>query len=63
MNWSILFSIKESPLIEPAVFLLITLLVICFSLIGPYVAPEIYKDEIFDRNVDIYSFGIVLYEV
>nr|XP_016438447.1 PREDICTED: serine/threonine-protein kinase HT1-like isoform X1 [Nicotiana tabacum]XP_016438448.1 PREDICTED: serine/threonine-protein kinase HT1-like isoform X1 [Nicotiana tabacum] len=30
---------------------------------SPYVAPEIYKDEIFDRNVDIYSFGIVLYEM
>ncbi|CAN4075375.1 unnamed protein product [Withania somnifera] len=30
---------------------------------SPYVAPEIYKDETFDRNVDIYSFGIVLYEM
>ncbi|MCD7464106.1 Integrin-linked protein kinase 1 [Datura stramonium] len=30
---------------------------------SPYVAPEIYKDEIFDRNVDIYSFGLVLYEM
>ncbi|WZZ54956.1 hypothetical protein YC2023_055063 [Brassica napus] len=27
------------------------------------VAPEIYKDEIFDRSVDSYSFGVVLYEV
>jgi hypothetical protein len=26
-------------------------------------APEIYKDEIFDRSVDAYSFGVVLYEV
>ena len=25
------------------------------------VAPEIYKDEIFDRSVDSYSFGVVLY--
>ncbi|XP_059288485.1 integrin-linked protein kinase 1-like [Lycium ferocissimum] len=30
---------------------------------SPYVAPEIYKDEVFDRNADIYSFGIVLYEM
>lgn len=30
---------------------------------SPYVAPEIYKDEVFDRSVDIYSFGIVLYEM
>lgn len=44
------------------VFMFITLL-IWFSLAGPYVAPEIYKDEIFDRNADIYSFGILLYEV
>lgn len=28
-----------------------------------YGAPEIYKDEIFDRTVDAYSFGIILYEV
>jgi len=26
-------------------------------------APEVYKDEIFDRSVDSYSFGVVLYEV
>lgn len=26
-------------------------------------APEIYKDEIFDRSVDAYSFGLILYEV
>ncbi|XP_060208691.1 integrin-linked protein kinase 1-like isoform X2 [Lycium barbarum] len=30
---------------------------------SPYVAPEIYKDEIFDRNADIYSFGFVVYEM
>lgn len=28
-----------------------------------YMAPEVYKDEIFDRSVDAYSFGLVLYEV
>lgn len=26
-------------------------------------APEVYKDEIFDRSVDAYSFGLILYEV
>lgn len=34
-----------------------------FDRSSPYVAPEIYKDEIFDRNADIYSFGILLYEM
>ncbi|KAF3451079.1 hypothetical protein FNV43_RR07168 [Rhamnella rubrinervis] len=28
-----------------------------------YVAPEIYKDEIFDRSVDAYSFGLILHEM
>ncbi|KAF2298317.1 hypothetical protein GH714_021865 [Hevea brasiliensis] len=28
-----------------------------------YVAPEVYKDEIFDRSVDTYSFGVILYEM
>ncbi|KAG6767696.1 hypothetical protein POTOM_028910 [Populus tomentosa] len=28
-----------------------------------YMAPEIYKDEIFDRSVDAYSFGVLLYEM
>ncbi|XP_061365712.1 integrin-linked protein kinase 1-like [Gastrolobium bilobum] len=28
-----------------------------------YVAPEIYKDEVFDRSVDAYSFGLVVYEM
>ena len=28
-----------------------------------YMAPEVYKDEIFDRTVDAYSFGVILYEV
>ena len=26
-------------------------------------APEVYKDEIFDRSVDAFSFGLVLFEV
>ncbi|CAI9108435.1 OLC1v1008023C3 [Oldenlandia corymbosa var. corymbosa] len=28
-----------------------------------YWAPEIYKDEIFDRSVDVYSYGVMLYEM
>ncbi|XP_022887749.1 integrin-linked protein kinase 1-like [Olea europaea var. sylvestris] len=28
-----------------------------------YVATEIFKDEIFDRSVDVYSFGLLLYEM
>ncbi|CAH8305932.1 unnamed protein product [Eruca vesicaria subsp. sativa] len=28
-----------------------------------YIAPEVYKDEIFDRRVDVHSFGIILYEM
>ncbi|KZV52596.1 hypothetical protein F511_24793 [Dorcoceras hygrometricum] len=28
-----------------------------------YMAPEIYKDEIFDRSVDVHSFGLILYEM
>ncbi|KAL6971887.1 Integrin-linked protein kinase 1 [Sarracenia purpurea var. burkii] len=28
-----------------------------------YVAPEVYRDEIFDRSVDVYSFGLILYEM
>nr|XP_009794918.1 PREDICTED: serine/threonine-protein kinase HT1-like [Nicotiana sylvestris] len=42
------------------------LLTITFSfllLVGPYTAPEIYKDEIFDRSVDVYAFGVLLYEM
>nr|CAD1819875.1 unnamed protein product [Ananas comosus var. bracteatus] len=30
---------------------------------GVYVAPEIYKNEIFDRGVDSFSFGLILYEM
>ncbi|CAA0818431.1 Integrin-linked protein kinase family [Striga hermonthica] len=28
-----------------------------------YVAPELYKDEVFDRSVDVHSFGVMLYEM
>ncbi|KAL6971882.1 Integrin-linked protein kinase 1, partial [Sarracenia purpurea var. burkii] len=28
-----------------------------------YVAPEVYRDEIFDRSVDVYSFRLILYEM
>ncbi|KAK7318761.1 hypothetical protein RJT34_03468 [Clitoria ternatea] len=28
-----------------------------------YVAPEIYKDVVFDRSVDAYSFGLIVYEM
>ncbi|XVF37510.1 hypothetical protein REPUB_Repub20aG0015100 [Reevesia pubescens] len=28
-----------------------------------YVAPEVYKNVIFDRSVDAYSFGVILYEM
>lgn len=31
--------------------------------IDVYVAPEIYRDEAFDRSVDVHSFGVMLYEV
>lgn len=32
-------------------------------MIDLYVAPEIYKDDIFDRSVDAFSFGLIVYEV
>ncbi|RWR96741.1 dual specificity protein kinase shkC [Cinnamomum micranthum f. kanehirae] len=28
-----------------------------------YVAPEVYKDQIFEKSVDTFSFGLVLYEM
>ncbi|URE27471.1 serine threonine protein kinase [Musa troglodytarum] len=28
-----------------------------------YVAPELYKNEIFDKSVDSFSFGLILYEM
>ncbi|CAH2063487.1 unnamed protein product [Thlaspi arvense] len=28
-----------------------------------YIAPEIYKDETFDKRVDVHSFGVILYEM
>lgn len=34
-----------------------------FSTVGLYVAPEVFKDGIFERSVDAFSFGLILYEV
>ena len=28
-----------------------------------YTAPEIYRHEPFDRSVDVFAFGLILYEV
>lgn len=28
-----------------------------------YVAPEIYRGDVFDRSVDAYSFGLIVYEM
>jgi serine/threonine protein kinase len=28
-----------------------------------YIAPEVYKNEPFDRSVDVFAFGLILYEV
>lgn len=28
-----------------------------------YIAPEVYKNEIFDKSVDSFSFGLILYEM
>ncbi|XP_008800972.1 integrin-linked protein kinase 1-like [Phoenix dactylifera] len=28
-----------------------------------YMAPEVYKNELFDRDVDAFSFGLILYEM
>ncbi|XP_002529820.2 integrin-linked protein kinase 1 isoform X1 [Ricinus communis] len=36
------------------------------TLIDPsniYAAPEVFKEDIFDRSVDTYSFGVILYEM
>ena len=34
-----------------------------YLIVDLYVAPEVYKNVIFDRSVDAYSFGVMLYEV
>ena len=31
--------------------------------VGVYTAPELYNEEIFDKNVDAFSFAVILYEV
>ncbi|KAL6504132.1 Integrin-linked protein kinase 1 [Orobanche gracilis] len=28
-----------------------------------YVAPEVYRDEVFDRSVDVHSFGVMMHEM
>lgn len=38
-------------------------MIVLFLIVDLYVAPEIYKNEEFDRSVDAYSFGLILYEV
>lgn len=34
-----------------------------YLFVGLYVAPEIYNGDVFDRSVDAYAFGLVVYEV
>ncbi|MQL76178.1 hypothetical protein Taro_008575, partial [Colocasia esculenta] len=29
---------------------------------SPYMAPEVYKNEVFDRSIDAFSFGFILFE-
>jgi len=31
--------------------------------IDVYIAPEVYKNEPFDRSADVFAFGLILYEV
>ena len=38
-------------------------MLITFRTADYYVAPEIYKNNIFDKRVDVHSFGVILYEV
>ncbi|XP_068665804.1 integrin-linked protein kinase 1-like [Aristolochia californica] len=35
----------------------------CIDPSNLYTAPELYKDEIFDRSVDAFSFGLIIYEM
>ena len=34
-----------------------------FICLGVYIAPEIYRNDTFDRSVDTFAFGLILYEV
>ena len=34
-----------------------------FMCVGVYIAPEMYRNEAFDRSVDTFAFGLILYEV
>ena len=47
---------------DNALFLAVPVL-ITFRSADYYVAPEIYKNNIFDKRVDVHSFGVILYEV
>lgn len=38
-------------------------MILLLSIVDLYMAPEVYKDEIFDRSIDAYSYGLILYEV
>ncbi|WOL00396.1 serine/threonine-protein kinase STY17 isoform X2 [Canna indica] len=31
--------------------------------VSPYIAPELYKNETFDKSVDVFSFSLILYEM
>jgi len=43
---------------------LIKLLELFFSMcVDIYTAPEIYRHEPFDRSVDVFAFGLILYEM
>jgi serine/threonine protein kinase len=33
------------------------------NVIGYYMAPELLRGEVFDKSVDVYSFGMILYQV
>ena len=44
-------------------FLKVLVLIITFWTADCYIAPELYKNIIFDKSVDVHSFGVILYEV
>lgn len=42
---------------------LVALLILSSMCVDVYIAPEVYKNEPFDRSVDVFAFGLILYEV